>query len=155
MFISKLGENVVDDITMFKGQCKVCDSEFYFNENELKGLYEKREIRSSDGEKFQVMTVMATWHSPLDGTLICLIHCPCCNELVRLNQVTCTHKTYTDLKNRYKAILDSLVKYNGIYPVKFKCPNSRLSIDVKKRIEKLKKSRLEECGYEVLLHDKK
>lgn len=53
MFISKLGENVVDNITMFKGQCKVCDSEFYFNENELKGLYEKEKLDLQMGKSFR------------------------------------------------------------------------------------------------------
>lgn len=43
MFVTKLGENFIEGITLFKGQCKACNSEFYFEEKEAKELYEKIE----------------------------------------------------------------------------------------------------------------
>lgn len=66
--------------------------------------------------------------------------CPCCNEFVKLDQVTYTHETYEELKNKHRITLERLAKYNRIYPLKFKCSNSRFSIDMKNRIENQKSS---------------
>lgn len=143
MFITKLGENFIEDITLFKGQCKACNFEFYFEEKEAKELYEKGEIGHSEEEMLRVSMCEPYCrnefgkHSPY-GVSILITRCPCCDELVKLDQVTCTHETYAELKNKHRITLERLVKYNGIHPLKFKCSNSRLSVDMKNRIEKSK-----------------
>ena len=140
MFVTKLGENFIEDITLFKGQCKACNSEFYFDEKEAKELYEKGEIeeemlRVSMGDPYCRNEFGK--YSPYEVPIL-ITRCPCCDELVKLDQVTCTHETYAELKNKHRITLERLAKYNGIYPLKFKCSNIRLSVDMKNRIEKLK-----------------
>lgn len=41
MFVTKLGENFIEGITLFKGQCKACNSEFYFEEKKPKNCMKK------------------------------------------------------------------------------------------------------------------
>lgn len=143
MFVTKLGENFIEDITLFKGQCKACNSEFYFEEKEAKELYEKGEIGHSEEEMLRVSMDDPYCrnefgkYSPYEVPIL-ITRCPCCDELVKLDQVTCTHETYAELKNKHRITLERLAKYNGIYPLKFKCSNIRLSVDMKNRIEKLK-----------------
>lgn len=143
MFVTKLGENFIEDITLFKGQCKACNSEFYFGEKEAKELYEKGEIGHSEEEMLRVSMGDPCWrnefgkYDPYEVPIL-ITRCPCCNELVKLNQMTCTHETYTELKNKHRITLEHLAEYNGVYPLKFKCSDSRLSVDMQNRIEKSK-----------------
>lgn len=143
MFVTKLGENFIEGITLFKGQCKACNSEFYFEEKEAKELYEKGEIGHSEEEMLRVSMGDPCWrnefgkYDPYEVPIL-ITRCPCCNELVKLNQMTCTHETYTELKNKHRITLEHLAEYNGVYPLKFKCSDSRLSVDMKNRIEKSK-----------------
>lgn len=58
MFVTKLGENFIEGITLFKGQCKACNSEFYFEEKEAKELYEKIEK-----SKALVKALAGSWKS--------------------------------------------------------------------------------------------
>lgn len=144
MFVTKLGENFIEGIILFKGQCKACNSEFYFEEKEAKELYEKGEIGHSEEEMLRVSMGEPCWrnefgkHSPCEVSIL-ITRCPCCDELVKLDRVTCTHETYAELKNRHRITLERLAKYNGIHPLKFKCSYSRLSVDMKDRIERQKK----------------
>lgn len=143
MFVTKLGENFIEGITLFKGQCKACNSEFYFEEKEAKELYEKGEIGHSEEEMLRVSMGEPCWrnefgkHSPYEVSIL-ITRCPCCDELVKLDRVTCTHETYAELKNKHRITLERLAKYNGIHPLKFKCSYSRLSVYMKDRIEKAK-----------------
>lgn len=143
MFVTKLGENFIEGITLFKGQCKACNSEFYFEEKEAKELYEKGEIGHSEEEMLRVSMGEPCWrnefgkHSPYEVSIL-ITRCPCCDELVELDRVTCTHETYAELKNKHRITLERLAKYNGIHPLKFKCSYSRLSVYMKDRIEKAK-----------------
>lgn len=143
MFVTKLGENFIEDITLFKGQCKAYNSEFYFEEKEAKELYEKGEIGHSEEEMLRVSMGDPYCrnefgkYSPYEVSIL-ITRCPCCDELVKLDRVTCTHETYAELKNKHRITLERLAKYNGIHPLKFKCSNSRLSVDMKNRIEKSK-----------------
>jgi hypothetical protein len=143
MFVTKLGENFIEGITLFKGKCKACNSEFYFEEKEAKELYEKGEIGHSEEEMLRVSMGEPYYRYefrkyPPYKVPILITRCPCCDELVKLDQVTCTHETYAELKNKHRITLEHLAEYNGIYPLNFKCPNSRLSVDMKNRIEKSK-----------------
>lgn len=143
MFVTKLGENFIEGITLFKGKCKACNSEFYFEEKEAKELYEKGEIGHSEEEMLRVSMGEPCYRYefgkyPPYKVPILITRCPCCDELVKLDQVTYTHETYAELKNKHRITLERLAKYNGIYPLNFKCPNSRLSVDMKNRIEKSK-----------------
>lgn len=136
MFVTKLGENFIEGITLFKGQCKACNSEFYFEEKEAKELYEKGEIGHSQEETLRV-SMGEPYYRKVPILIIC---CPCCNEFVKLDQVTYTHETYEELKNKHRITLERLAKYNRIYPLKFKCSNSRFSIDMTNRIKNQKSS---------------
>lgn len=136
MFVTKLGENFIEGITLFKGQCKACNSEFYFEEKEAKELYEEGEIGHSQEETLRV-SMGGPYYRKVPILITC---CPCCNEFVKLDQVTYTHETYEELKNKHRITLERLAKYNRIYPLKFKCSNSRFSIDMKNRIENQKSS---------------
>lgn len=136
MFVTKLGENFIEGITLFKGKCKACNSEFYFEEKEAKELYEKGEIGHSEEEMLRV-SMSEPYYRKVPILITC---CPCCNEFVKLDQVTYTHETYEELKNKHRITLERLAKYNRIYPLKFKCSNSRFSIDMKNRIENQKNS---------------
>ena len=136
MFVTKLGENFIEGITLFKGQCKACNSEFYFEEKEAKELYEEGEIGHSQKETLRVSMGEPYYRK----VPILITYCPCCNEFVKLDQVTYTHETYEELKNKHRIALERLAKYNRIYPLKFKCSNSRFSIDMKNRIENQKSS---------------
>lgn len=136
MFVTKLGENFIEGITLFKGKCKACNSEFYFEEKEAKELYEKGEIGHSEEEMLRV-SMSEPYYRKVPILITC---CPCCNEFVKLDQVTYTHETYEELKNKHRITLERLAKYNRIYPLKFKCSNSRFSIDMKNRIENQKSS---------------
>ena len=143
MFVTKLGENFIEGITLFKGKCKACNSEFYFEEKEAKELYEKGKIGHSEEEMLRVSMGEPYYRYefgkyPSYKVPILITRCPCCYELVKLDQVTCTHETYAELKNKHRITLEHLAEYNGIYPLNFKCPNSRLSVDMKNRIEKSK-----------------
>jgi hypothetical protein len=143
MFVTKLGENFIEGMTLFKGQCKACNSEFYFEEKEAKELYEKGEIGYSEEEMLRVSMGEPYYRYefgkyPSYKVPILITRCPCCDELVKLDQVTCTHETYAELKNKHRITLERLAEYNGIYPLKFKCSNSRFSIDMKNRIENQK-----------------
>lgn len=143
MFVTKLGENFIEGITLFKGKCKACNSEFYFEEKEAKELYEKGEIGHSEEEMLRVSMGEPYYRYefgkyPPYKVPILITRCPCCDKLVKLDQVTCTHEIYAELKNKHRITLEHLAEYNGIYPLNFKCPNSRLSIDMKNRIEKSK-----------------
>lgn len=143
MFVTKLGENFIEGITLFKGQCKACNSEFYFEEKEAKELYEKGEIGHSEEEMLRVSMGEPYYRYefgkyPHYKVSILITRCPCCDKLVKLDQVTCTHEIYAELKNKHRITLERLAEYNGIYPLKFKCSNSRLSVDMKNRIEKSK-----------------
>lgn len=143
MFVTKLGENFIEGMTLFKGQCKACNSEFYFEEKEAKELYEKGEIGHSEEEMLRVSMGEPYYRYefgkyPSYKVPILITRCPCCDELVKLDQVTYTHETYAELKNKHRITLERLAEYNGIYPLKFKCSNSRLSVDMKNRIEKSK-----------------
>ncbi len=143
MFVTKLGENFIEGMTLFKGQCKACNSEFYFEEKEAKELYGKGEIGHSEEEMLRVSMGEPYYRYefgkyPPYKVPILITRCPCCDEIVKLDQVTCTHETYAELKNKHRITLERLAEYNGIYPLKFKCSNSRFSIDMKNRIENQK-----------------
>ena len=85
MFVTKLGENFIEGITLFKGQCKACNSEFYFEEKEAKELYEKGEIGHSEEEMLRVSMGEPYYRYefgkyPDYKVPILITRCPCCDK---------------------------------------------------------------------------